>query len=337
MMLMKNRINRNYLWVPALILLLVHCNTAEQDAKDILKAPPYKGLTDSISRFPQQATLYQDRAVLLSHNNQHELASADYKKNWELAPAETSALLYISNLLLVDEPREAIRLLNDCIKKYPDNPEFRRRLSEVYAQTGNDMEALRQFDLLIQQDSLNFESWYEKGNLLARMGDTTAATAALERSWELQPISYTGIALANLYAAALNPKVIPLCDFMISKDSTNAATGPFFIKGMYYSDSKKYTEALAQFDECIKRDWKFIDAYLEKGILFYEQQSFSKAMDVFRLATTVSNTNPDAWFWIGRCYEATGDTEHAIENYERAISLDKNFTEAKARIRNLKG
>ena len=51
---------------------------------------------------------------------------------------------------------------------------------------------------------------------------------------------------------------------------------------------------------------------------------------------TVSNTNADGYFWIGRCYESKGDKKKAIENYERALSLDKNFPEAARRLMALK-
>ena len=46
------------------------------------------------------------------------------------------------------------------------------------------------------------------------------------------------------------------------------------------------------------------------------------------MAATVTNTNPDAYFWMGRCYEALKDKEQARENYERALSLDKSFYQA---------
>ncbi len=55
------------------------------------------------------------------------------------------------------------------------------------------------------------------------------------------------------------------------------------------------------------------------------------------MAATVSNTSADAYYWLGRSFEATHQQEKALENYLRAVSLDKNFEEAKAGIKRLKG
>ncbi|MHA4847038.1 tetratricopeptide repeat protein, partial [Flavitalea antarctica] len=47
-------------------------------------------------------------------------------------------------------------------------------------------------------------------------------------------------------------------------------------------------------------------------------------------------TNADGYFWIGRCYEAMNDNDKAVENYQRALSLDRTFREAGDRIKRLR-
>src|SRR6266850_1894827 len=91
---------------------LIGCdwNDNRPDPEKVLSAAPYSGLTDSISRFPDNDSLYLQRALLLSQNNQHEIATSDYKKAWQLHPNEATALEYISNLLLVEKLKEAIPL-----------------------------------------------------------------------------------------------------------------------------------------------------------------------------------------------------------------------------------
>jgi tetratricopeptide (TPR) repeat protein len=320
-----------------LALLIAGCGPDKpNETANLLSKPPYAGLTDSIKAAPQNAGLYLARATRLSQNNQHELATADYEKAWTLAPDEGTALQYISNLMLVDQPANAVKLLKQCIEKYPDNTTFRRRLSEVFAQVGNSEEALDQYNQLLAKDSLDFETWYEKGNLLMQLRDTSAAIQAMERSYSLQPINYTGLALANLYAATRNPKTVVICDALIARDTTfiNDAT---FLKGTYYSDTKQYAAALEQFEDCIKRNWKFTDAYIEKGIIQYDLKQAAKALETFRMAATVSNTSADAYYWMGRCYEALHQPEEALQNYQRALSLDKELVEARDGIRRLKG
>jgi len=302
----------------------------------ILKEPPYAGLTDSINRFPNNSELYLRRGLMLSQNNRHELATPDYKKAWEIAPSESTALEYISNLLLTEEINPAISLLKECIKKYPENHEFHRRLSEVYMEIGKPEQALAQLDSLLRKDSSNFEAWFDKGMLLARVDDTAASINALERAYALQPVDYIGINLANIYASNSNPKALAICDAMIKKDTAVSSVDPWYIKGTYYFNTRQYDLAIKLFDETIKRDWKFVEAYLDKGIILYEQKNYDEALETFTLAATVQNTYPDCYYWMGRCYEATNRKEQAIANYQRAYTLDKSFTQARDALRRLK-
>jgi tetratricopeptide (TPR) repeat protein len=50
------------------------------------------------------------------------------------------------------------------------------------------------------------------------------------------------------------------------------------------------------------------------------------------MAITVTNTDPDAYYWLGRCYEAQHRRVDAINNYRKAIALEKNFIEARQRM-----
>jgi tetratricopeptide (TPR) repeat protein len=319
-----------------LLCWLCSCNSGNNEkvsAEKILSAPPYAGLTDSIKQFPQNQELYLQRGILLSQNNRHELAMGDYKKAWEIKPDEFVALQYVSNLMLVNRPEAAIKLLKESLVKWPANPDLHRRLSEIYTQTGEANKAIAQYDEWAQQDSMNFEVWYEKGVLLAQLSDTPAAIQAMEKSYKVQPINYNGLALASLYAATLNPKVITICDDLIRKDTSGIINDVLYLKGSYYSDTKQYDKAMQLFNECISRDWKFADAYIEKGIVLHDQKKIDSALKVFTMAATVANTNPDAWYWMARCYEEQGKKDLALVNYKRALAIDKRFEEAREGIR----
>ncbi len=318
------------------ISLQTGCSVNESDTQKILSHPPYDALSDSIRQFPDNPRYYLERGLLLSQNNKHEIATVDYKKAWELSSDEGVALEYASNLLLLNRTNEALLFLNDCRKKFPANIEFGRRISEVYAQTGRRKEALAEYDKMIEQDSLNFMAWYERGLLLVRLRDTVAALQSLQRSYTIQPINYTGLAMANIYSNQKDPLVVAICDDMLKKDSTGQMVDALLLKGIYYSDTKQYNTALSLFEECIKRDWKFTQAYIEKGIVLFDQKQYTKALEVFKMGATVSNTNADTYFWLGRCYEELKDKEQAEENFERALSLDRDLVEAEDGIERLK-
>lgn len=307
-------------------------NSPAKDPFTALNKPPFKEITDSIKQSPGIPSLYIRRAGLLSQNNMHELATPDYKKAWELSGEEGIDLELISNLLITGHLAEGIKHLKEGAQQFPDNTEFNRRLAEVYLQKGQPADAMHQYTVILARDSLNFEAWYEKGMLLARLGDTTSALQALEKSFLLLPINYSGLSLANIYAAKKDPRALVICNYLLRKDSGQVQTGPVYMKGVYYSEIKQYDSAMQQFDLCIRRDWKMTDAYIEKGIILFETKRIDSAMNVFNMAATVSNTDADAYYWMGRCFEVKGDKQQAAANFDRAAALDDGFSEARAAL-----
>ena len=305
----------------------------KNNPEDILGKPPFAGLTDSIKRFPGEASLYFRRAEILSQNNLHEIANQDYKKSWDLKPDIQTALRYSSNLSVLGREKEAIGLLNDCIRQFPEEAEFKRLLGEAYIQSGNTKKAIGLYDSILQKDSLNFEAWFEKGKLLALAKDTIAAIASFKKAYSLQPVNTYALELAHLYAETKNDYALTICDEVLRKDLAHELVDPFFIKGIYYSNTAQYESAVIQYDSCIRRDWKFSEAYIEKGIAFFKQKNYDGALNVFRMAATVSNTDPDAYYWIGRCYEAVKKNGQAAEYYQRAVELDKDFPEAREALK----
>jgi tetratricopeptide (TPR) repeat protein len=303
----------------------------------VLHRPPFAALTDSLRSATQKdaAGLCFRRAELLSRANLHELAAADYYHSWEITPDELTGYRYASTLSIIGQTDRAIQLLMDCSKKYPTNPAFPGLLGELYQQSGKTKEALATYDALLAKDSTDNETWYEKGLLLEKMRDTVQAISALSKAYSLQPVNTYGLELAHVYAESSNPVALSICDDILRKDTGHELLDPMFIKGIYYSNTSQYKKAIVQFDSCIGRDWKFTDAYLEKGIALYEQKRYDTAMSTFLMTIKVSDTYPDGYYWVGRCFEATGRKDQAVQYYRQALALDKGFTEAADRIKRI--
>jgi tetratricopeptide (TPR) repeat protein len=303
----------------------------------VLYRQPFAPLTDSLStdKAGDKAGLYFRRAELLARNNLHELALKDYQQSWKLDPNEETGFRYASTLSILGQIGQAIRLLQDCQQKFPSNPSFPSLLGELYQQAGRLPEALSLYDTILDKDASNFEIWYEKGLLLEKGKDTPQAIQALAKAYDLQSVNTYGLELAHLYAESRDATALTICDDILRKDSTHELLDPLFIKGIYYSNMTQYKKAIVQFDSCIRRDWKFTDAYLEKGIALYQQNAYDTALNTFLMTIRVSNTYPDGYYWAGRCYEALQQTDKALSYYHQALGLDKDFTEAAERIKRL--
>jgi tetratricopeptide (TPR) repeat protein len=322
-------------------LLITACNGRDNKKEDqqaaTLHQLPFAPLTDSLENAKGNlaAGLYFRRGEMLARSNHHELAAEDYRRSWELSPEEHTGFRYASTLAIIGQIDPAVQLLKDCEKRFPTNDAFPSMLGDLYQQAGRNKEALGIYDDMLRRDSLNNEAWYEKGLLLEKIQDTTGAIDALKKAFALQPVNTYGLELAHLYAESRNPVALSICDDVLRKDSAHESLDPLFIKGIYYSNTAQYKKAIAQFDSCIGRDWKFTDAYLEKGIALYKQNRYDSAMVTFLMTVRVSDTYPDGYYWVGRCYEATGHKDQAILYYRQALALDKDFIEAANHIKQL--
>lgn len=316
----------------AALILLSACNDNDSSASpydEILEHSPFKSLTDSIRLEPQNDDLYFRRAVLLNSNNFPEPALLDFEKAWSLKKNEEYAL-GVSTLLLEKKPDSAVLFLNDAVKLLPNSLLLQLNLAHAYDQLQKTDEALAICETILQQHPKQVDVMKMKADLFIKKGKNNEATAILQNAYALTPFDVElNYQLALQLAETKNPKVLALCDSLIKADSAEAHAYPYYYKGIYYANTGENAKALAQFDEAIKTEYNFIDAYTEKGSLLYEMKKYNEALNVLNLSLNIKADNANNFYWIARCQEALGNKAEARLNYLRAWELDKTFTEAK--------
>jgi tetratricopeptide (TPR) repeat protein len=313
------------------MIFLISCNDKNNDSPfaDILNRKPYSTLTDSIKKESKRDDLFFRRAVLLNQNNLPEPALADFQKAWSLKKDEKYAL-GISTILLDKKPDSAVIFLDGALKELPNSFLLQLTLARAYDNQGKTSEALKICDAILSKNPEQVDVLKMKADLLDKNDDPAGAIKILETAYALTPFDIDlNYALAYKYAGNNNAKVLELCDSLIKKDSLHLHAEPYYYKGIYYSNINDKTKALALFNEAIAKDYYYLNAYIEKGRVQYDQEKYNDALKTFQLANTISATFPDAYFWMGKCQEALGQKAEAKLNYQRAYALDKTFTDAK--------
>ena len=234
-----------------------------------------------------------------------------------------------------DSLQQLLQSFRDSIKKYPNDTLLKYNLVLTLQDAGRYQEAISLLDSMNinKGDSTNLKTYYsylfKRSELLAQAGDTVNAIKTLELFVIPGELTEAGLQLANLYAETKNPKIILVCDAMNKNDASKRDPNPDYLKGVYYYNIDDYAKALELFNSCIKKDYTFLDAYMEKGRILYKQSKYKEAIEVYDLAIKVSNSFADAHFWKGKCQEALGQKEEAKISYQRAYAFDKTLTEAK--------
>ena len=322
-----------------LTFLFCGCNSnndASSPYDDILSQPPYASITDSIHKQPRRDDLYFRRAVLLNKNNFPEPALADFRKAWSLAKEESYAV-GVSNILLEKKPDSAVVFLQKALKEIPSSLFLQISLARSYDALNKTDEALAVCNNILQTDPGQVNTLLLKSDLLQKKNDSTGVIAALEQAYSFAPFNREiSNKLAYQYAESKNAKALHIADSLISKDSLKLHPEPYYIKGMYYSNINNQAKAIQLFDATIKTDHRFLNAYIEKGKILFDQKKTNEALKTFQLANTITPSFPDAWYWIGRCQEILGDKAEAKQNYEKAFELDNTFIEAKEAAEKIK-
>jgi len=234
-----------------------------------------------------------------------------------------------------DSLQQLLQSFRDSLKKYPTDTLLKYNLVLTLQDAGRYKEAVNVLDSMnismgdSTQMKVYFDYLFKRSELLLLAGDTANAIKTLEFFIIPGELTEAGLQLANLYAETKNPKTIAFCDLMNKNDEGKRDPNPDYLKGVYYYNINDYSKALDLFNSCIKKDYTFLDAYMEKGRILYKQSKFKEAMDVYDIAIKVSNSFADAHLWKGKCQEALGQKEEARISYQRAYAFDKTLTEAK--------
>lgn len=312
-------------------ILITGCNNKNDSSPytELLSRPPYSKLTDSIHQNSSDPDLYYRRGMLLFKNNNNPPALVDFRKAWSLSKKETYAI-NISNILLEEKPDSAILFLQQALKTLPASIPLHINLIQAYADQQKTDEALAICNFVLQQHPGQAGILMMKSDLLDQKHDTAGSLKALEQAYLFAPANEDlCYSLAFKYAQNKNLKVLALCDSLLKNVTIEKKGEPYYFKGVYYSNINDKTKALDYFNKAIQNDYSFLDAYMDKGRILFDQKKYTDASKVFQLTLKISATYADAYYWLGKCQEALGQKEDAKLNYQRAYGLDKSLTEAK--------
>lgn len=319
-----------YLSFVFFLVFFLSCTNEDKPNDAFLKEEPYTRLTDSLQQEPMNAELYYKRGALLLQNDKLAYAEADLKKAWSLKKDEQYAL-GVANILRRKNADSAIHFLQQASKELPQSIALRISLARGYQQKNELDKAVSVCDEIIAAYPNQLDALQLKTELLQAQNKPAEALTTLEKAYSYAP-SDPELAhqLAFMYAQAKNPKAIALSDSLIKADVKETHAEPYYFKGVYYANAGNKAQALNFFNQAIQHDYNFLDAYMDKGNLLYEAKDFQQALKTFELATTISPTFADAYFWLAKTKESMGNKKEARLDYQRAYGLDKSLTEAKA-------
>lgn len=220
------------------------------------------------------------------------------------------------------------------LKTHPDSVLLRETVIQFYRDKGDYTTALNYAKIAIKRDSLN-PRWYQiDGILKFEAEDTLGAIRSYEHAAALYPAPEILNALGIMYAQSKNENALAIADEFLNVKPPMELDGNF-IKGVYYAAINKPNDAHRYFDICLALNHNFMDAYREKGLLYYNQGNYQASLAVLNKAVTLQNGFDVGYYLIGKNYEKLNEKDKAIEAYQRALLYDANYFEAKEALNRL--
>jgi len=108
-------------------------------------------------------------------------------------------------------------------------------------------------------------------------------------------------------------------------------------RGIEHLKNREYPEAEQQFRAAIELDGISSWAHYNLGLLFFEQRNYQRALDTFNDAINGNRRPPwvVVWSYIyrGNCWDALGQRERAVAEYQKAIETKDDYNGAQQRAR----
>ncbi len=94
---------------------------------------------------------------------------------------------------------------------------------------------------------------------------------------------------------------------------------------------QRYREAKKSFDQSIKLDRKFADAYNNRGVVLYEERKYGAAIKEYRRAIAIDGNSASFFSNLGAALFAKKEFEPAVLAYQHAVELDPDVFERTSR------
>jgi tetratricopeptide (TPR) repeat protein len=223
------------------------------------------------------------------------------------------------------------------IERFPDSAALRVQLIDTMDSLNLTKDAISQIDSLIKRDPGNYGAWFRKGELAINSNDTALAIRSFSSAANIYSNPDVILTLANLYAAQKNKLALELCNSVIAQkpDRTYIAHS-YYIVGLFYANTGNTGAAIENFNTCIQQNYFYIDAYLEVGWIYFDQQKYTAAKEIFETATAVKPIDARGHYWTAKCLEKLGNPQKALSAYQLAFNLDNSLLEASEAISRIK-
>ncbi|MBV8251697.1 MAG: tetratricopeptide repeat protein [Chitinophaga sp.] len=311
-----------------------HQATASADS--VLYSDIIRPITDSLQQFPQNHALYYRRALLL-FNTHPDMAQKDFEQAAKLDSANTDYWAGAGEAALVaGNHQTAAHLFSRALQTAPNYPYLQYKLATAMVENKQYTSADSLADLLAKSGEGADQAFYLKARIAEDHKDTVSTVRYLTQAIAVagdHPEYDALMELADLLSVQKQKDAVQYYVQAWKLDSTNAE--PLYFAGRFQERMAQQEAAIASYRKSIISDPNFEASYMALGDIYRNHKNWKEAYTFYNLAAKAAPTDALAYYQRALCQENLGKKEMALEDYIKASSFKKDFTEAKAAIKRL--
>jgi len=264
--------------------------------------------------------------------NDRKKAEAMLRDAMRLDPEAARPKVQLAQLLSRENPEEADKLIDGAIAANPHSAEILRVKAEMLQTRGDQDAAMPLFDEALKIDPKNLQAHLGRANINIGRGNFKAADEDLDPILKATPNDFRANTLRALELA--KQQQYAAADRIFDRISP---AFPRFWTGYYLQGATKL--ALGQFAQAESILSKYlahvpVDQRASRLIASaaLQQHAPPRAIDYLKMQADKSTAEPATLSLLGTAYMADGKPELALQQFEKAATLDPGNQTIKARV-----
>lgn len=295
----------------------------------IIKSPELAAVNKKLLENPNDPLLYNERGYIYLKYKQTEEAMNDAKRSLRIDSTNVNSYLLEADIFFsANETHSAKDVLDKIIVKFPKNTDALLKLGELLYFVKQYELAFAKINEALKINQNLAKAYYIKGSMYKETGDTAKAVSSLETAIEQDNKNFGAfLDLGLIYANRKNPIALEYYNNALALNPQS--TEVLYAKAKLFQDINKTEEAIAIYNEIIKIDPLYKNAFYNIGAIELDlKKDINKALEYFTKAINADPKYAEAYYARGVCYQILKDKNNAYSDFNMCLQLKPNFEPA---------
>ncbi len=284
-----------------------------------------RAINEKINNDRNNADLYVERAKTHFAHKDFETAIGDMKIALNIDSSKAGYYIFLSDLYFTqNKTRDTRDMLRKAMKLDTSNAGAMMKYSQLFFLLRKYDTAIYFINRSLHFDRANAAANFQKGMILKETGDTVKSISSFQSALELDQNYFDAyMQLGILFSVKKNPLAIGYFDntLKINPKSVEALYG----KGKILQDLQDYDSALKTYEILLSVSPENQDAVFNAGAICYEQKKYDDAIRKFEAAIRRNENFYRGYYGRGRCYEALGEKQKAVDDYKHCLAIRPDY------------